>query len=102
MTTEYKEPTGLLHIYSQSAWHEDAYIVGNRESLEELKKLIDKALETGKGDGDFWVNDGEGYPLHVIFVDGDWHTDKWVKLITTYTESIANDNNRVTIKPYEL
>lgn len=112
---EEKKPTGLLHIYGQGAWHEGAYIVGNVEALVALRDALNKLLATdgiglmnlqdgyiGKVELEHWVNDGEGYLLHIILLNGDWQTEKWVKLITPYTEDIASDNNRVTIKPWEL
>lgn len=112
---EYKKPTGLLHVYGQGAWHEDAFIVGNVEALVALRDALNKLLDAdgigfvnlpdgyiGNAELEFWVNDGEGYPLHVTLLNGDWKTEKWVKLITPYTAEVANDNNRVNIKPWEL
>jgi len=100
---ELDKPKGLLHIYGQGAWHEEAYVVGNRESLTALKGMIDKALETTDNQtGAFWVNDGEGFHLYLVLIDGDWESEKWKKLITPYTENIAGDKLRETIKPYEL
>ncbi len=109
------KPTGLLHIYGQREWHEDAFIVGNVEALKALRAGIDKLLATGgkglanipdgytdKVDMDFWVNDGEGYPLHIILINGDWHTEKWENLMMPYYDEIASDKDEESIKPWEL
>ena len=56
---------GTLAIYAQPAWHDDAIILGDREGLAALRAAIDAALATGYGTADTFVQDGEGYTLHV-------------------------------------
>ena len=58
--------TNVLHIYSQSAHHDDACIVGNKESLQRLKAAIEQALEDGAGSCSSFVNDGEGFTTIII------------------------------------
>lgn len=56
------ESIPLLHVYGQSAWHDDVFIVGNRQALKALREAIGKALEQGQGEtNDVFVADGEGY-----------------------------------------
>ena len=57
----------LLHLIAQTAWHDPAFIVGNREGLKRLRKAIDTALlRPGAWTrADECAADGEGYGVHV-------------------------------------
>ena len=58
-----------LHIYAQSAWHDDAYLVGTKSSLIELRNMIDKVINENMFDNStFFVNDGEGFYLNVAML----------------------------------
>lgn len=58
------DPT--LHIYQPASHHDDAYIFGNREGLEALKRQIEAALAGQPTDEEvFFQADGEGYSVVV-------------------------------------
>ncbi|WP_226528561.1 hypothetical protein [Metabacillus niabensis] len=52
--------TNVLHIYAQDAWHQEAYIVGNKEGLLELRNAIDEALKSKEAVAHVFPTDGEG------------------------------------------
>lgn len=85
-----KRTAGNLHVYPQEQWHDDAYIIADRPALLALRDAIDKALAPGIGitGMDFFANDGEGYTLHVVNLEGD---EGWNKLGRPYTGDIAKD-----------
>lgn len=60
-----------LHIYAQTQWHDEAYIVGNRAGLTALRdaltRLLDEAASTATLPA--YTNDGEGYDLTVRLAD---------------------------------
>lgn len=60
----------ICHIYGQQMWHDSAYIVGNKKGLENLRVLIDLALEKDEAVVDsFYPKDFEGYKLYVACVE---------------------------------
>lgn len=82
----------IIHIYSQDHWHGDAAIVGNKQALRALKRLIDMALKEDDGvAADTVVEDsaGERYSLYVACYGDDrmyelhqpnsWYDAKWNK-----------------------
>jgi len=92
-----------LHIYGQEVWHEEAFIVGDRISLELLRDCLNQVLE-GKEDAvahtkaEFSVNDGEGYDLHIALV-----SDKQMdKMAAPYTKEMARDHGENAIYPASL
>jgi len=96
----------LLHIYAQEQWHGEAYIVGNRDGLIELKKAIIQALNSGKGetgeDVPIYVNDGEGYKVKVTMNNTGWLEPFWVKLAVPYTEKIASEKRKDAVWPWKI
>jgi hypothetical protein len=56
----------VLHIFSQVAHHDEAWIVGDEEALKALHKAIGEALENGSGASLNYVADGEGFNTIVI------------------------------------
>lgn len=77
-----------LHIFQQTMWHDDAYLIGNRTALEALKAKIDIALEHGASydsAGGFFQNDGEGYTIGIICADNLLMQD----INTAYTDEVA-------------
>jgi len=57
----------VLHMYSQSQPHGEAYIVGDVNALMALRDSIDRAIATGYGStSGVYSQDGEGYPVVVI------------------------------------
>ena len=85
----------LLHIYAQEAWHDDAFIVGDRLGLEVLRKAITEALEVGRASSgsDLFVTDGEGYEVKIICDDSGWREESWRSLSLPYTDEIAQDRH---------
>lgn len=81
----------LLHVYGQGVWHDDVYIVGNRESLEDLRAAIDAALDKGEGSSKAFTSDGEGFSIGVFLEDAEWQTEEWMKLPMPYTEDMAKE-----------
>lgn len=79
----------FCHIYSASAWHEDAFIIAGTDALLKIKETIDKALESGQSSCALFVNDGESFDLVVIKVDD---ADIKRKMRIPYTEDIAASN----------
>ena len=61
----------FLHVYAQHYEHSTAFIVGNREGLKELKRLIDDALETGNAESTLFTYDGEEFNHKVILFSGE-------------------------------
>lgn len=62
----------LLHLYEQSSWHEDGYILGNRKGLEALRDAISAALDGKPEAAKVTQNDGEFYHLTVRCVGDAW------------------------------
>jgi hypothetical protein len=73
----------ILHIYQPASHHDDAYIFGNRDGLEALKRQIEAALAGQPSDEeDHFQNDGEGYSVVVRVA-----SEAWVNLLPcAYTE----------------
>ena len=60
-----------LHIYAQSFQHQDAWIVGTRDSLMALRDALNRALESQTLEKlESFTGDGEGYSVLVLQVDG--------------------------------
>lgn len=63
-----------LHLYAQEQEHDDAFVVGTRESLTALRNAIDQALEgeaahrSSDSLAEFTAADGECYDLYVKVV----------------------------------
>lgn len=56
----------IIHVIAQVAWHDPAFIVGNREGLTALRAALDAALSSDSGSYcTAFVEDGEGFNLHV-------------------------------------
>lgn len=77
-----------LHIYAQQMWHDEAYIVGERDALESLRDAITRALVNNSARMCAYCNDGEGYDIHVLCVD----EEKAGILPAPYTDDIAKDS----------
>jgi len=88
-----------LHIYGQDAWHDSAYIVGDRQSLAALLDCLAEALYSGEATKfNSFTNDGEGYTIEVILL-GESQMDT---MRLPYHGDIAIDNNPERIWPHVL
>lgn len=85
-----------LHVYGPGAWHDPAYIVGDRGALLAMREAIDKALNLQAGVTTVFNNDGEGYGLYVLLAEGK--TMQEVAL--PYSEELARNDNG--IHPHDL
>jgi hypothetical protein len=88
-----------LHIYGQDAWHDTAYIVGDRQSLTALRDCLTEALDSGEATKfNSFTNDGEGYSIEIIPRD-DPQMDT---MRLPYHGDIAIDNNPERTWPHVL
>ena len=88
----------FLHLHAQPYWHSDAYIVGTRGELESLLGTLKLALESGHSACQPFAQDGEGYTLHVLCVDGDAS----VEHALPYTDECALDQRENAVLPQEI
>ncbi|AEC53145.1 hypothetical protein SCRM01_199 [Synechococcus phage S-CRM01] len=79
--------TDTLHIYSQYAHHDNAYIAGDKGALIRLRDLIDLAIASDVEGMNFFTNDGEGFTTYVYCLP----TETMDKLSTPYTAEYAQD-----------
>lgn len=95
-----------VHIYGQQLWHDDATIIGTKDSLLQLRKMIDDSLSDLKlnqeakdlnlnqtleaigislGDKPFFTSDGEGFRITVITMPDD--NSRWDRLAMPYLDT---------------
>lgn len=92
----------VVHLWAGASFHEDGYIVGNKEGLEALRRAIDYALVNSDCDVsisktfDIFTSDGEGYDLHVIVTKD---TDK---IALPYTEYFSKEGRRNAVYPFQM
>jgi hypothetical protein len=88
-----------LHIYGQDAWHDTAYIVGDRQSLAALLDCLAEALYSGEATKfNSFTNDGEGYTIEVIPLG----EPQMETMRLPYHGDIAIDNNPKRTWPHVL
>lgn len=93
-----------LHIYAQQAWHDPAFVIGNREALICLRDAINSALKNGLDDQsnnlgqEYFTSDGEGYPVIVLVEENN---KKWIDYAVPYTKDFAEEkfNHEGIISP---
>lgn len=73
---------GIVQIYGQNHWHDEAFIVADKEGLIALRAAIDKAIAQDASDSALWVSDGEGFHLHVLTVA----TESFEDILLPYVE----------------
>jgi hypothetical protein len=56
---------GLVHLYGQAAWHDDAKIKGDRNGLLLLLDALNAAIANGSAVVTLFAADGEGYRLTI-------------------------------------
>ncbi|NMC34571.1 MAG: hypothetical protein GYA36_19285 [Veillonellaceae bacterium] len=88
-----------IHLYGQSHEHDEAYIVGNREALEELVRRIRQVLDYPPPAESLmaaFTGDGEGFELRVVLTaDGDM--PNW---LLPYYDEMALDPRADAKKPW--
>jgi len=95
----FKDENCYLHIYGQSQWHGEAFIVANKQALLMLKKAIEDAVANGHGFISAFQGDGEGYNTLIARVDNPQDFDR---LANSYTEEIASDKREDAIWPWDM
>lgn len=77
-----------LHLFAQNAYHDPAYVVGDRAGLEALARAIKDALSGKPAVAEVFANDGEGYACTVALV-----TDEQMEAMPlAYTADYARDD----------
>ncbi len=92
----------VLHIYGQSAQHSEAYLLGNREGLTKLRDAIDRAIQTGEGWHEAFVNDGEGFATIVVCRDRSFTDPWWQNIARPYTDEYARDTRPEADGPWSM
>ena len=87
-----------VHIFAQGAWHEEAYIVGEKESLKLLRDTLTRAIdaEDGMSSQELSTNDGEGYDVHVVSLS----KEAMNKMGLPYTAEVALDERETATWPW--
>lgn len=93
-------PKGILHIYAQGQWHEEAYIIADIPSLNALKEAISLAIKEGQSEVELWASDGEGFGLRIIRHSDKW--DDWKLISMPYVDHMAEEHRDDAIAPYQL
>lgn len=83
----------VAHIYAQEAFHDEAFIVGNRDYLHALRDAITAALKGGFGKAEGFVSDGEGFDTMVVLHDHPLG-EKWSQLQVPYTIDYARERRQ--------
>lgn len=93
---------GIMHIYGQPCWHDDAFIVGDTTSLKALRDAIDKALDSEHNEAAMssFATDGEGY--RTIILKRDLDDTGWNEIASPYTDEIAEERREDIKWPYQL
>jgi hypothetical protein len=82
--------TPMLHIYGQAGFHDDVWVVGDREALTLLADAVNRALAVGRATTpDVFCSDGEGYAACVRVMQPD--DADWRHLAMPYTAEYAQD-----------
>ncbi len=78
----------LLHVHAQGAWHDEAFLVGNRAGLTAARDAIDRALAGGEPAAcEVSTSDGEGFSFVAVLDDRPWD-GMWGSELP-YTDEIA-------------
>lgn len=92
--------TPIVNLYAQHDWHDEVYILANREGLLALQKAIVKALKNGQGKEEAFVCDGEGFNICIIIKDRE--LTAWQEVAVPYTSDVACEKNTEAIRPWDL
>jgi hypothetical protein len=81
-----------LHVHGQEGPHADAWLVGTRRGLFDLRAAIDQALSWGRGSTGPLAADLEQYALIVVRIDRDEDFDNaWIPYTAQATYGVATD-----------
>lgn len=89
-----------MHVYGQPHEHEEVFIVGNREALEELRDRLTQVLECpapAESKVLAFAGDGEGFEIRVALI-GDRELKDW---LLPYFDETALDRRKDVRKPWE-
>ncbi len=91
----------ILHVHAQAAWHDPAFLVGNRAALQALRDLLDTVLAGGPTaqTAGCMVADGEHFDLCVALEDAAWHSPAWVHAAVPYQSDAARECSSGAIHP---
>jgi hypothetical protein len=83
--------SNILHLYAQAFQHQEAWVVGTKESLIALRDTINQVLESGEPKAvSAYTNDGEGYRVLVWGVSDDTVKD----LRTPYVDPMGSQSGK--------
>ncbi|RXH51250.1 hypothetical protein D6T70_12350 [Kurthia gibsonii] len=90
------------HIYAQNSWHDEAYIIGNRQGLEKLRDALTLTLEKGNTKNNFWPKDLEGYDVLIACVEDAEMNDLELPYSSEFYERLDDEKEAHTVfkKPY--
>ncbi len=93
----------IIHLWSGQIFHDDGYIIANKEGLEYLRDYINDVLEHGthERNDDVFTSDGEGYTLHIQKVDDGKDEAGIVYLAAPYTDDYAIERREYAIYPWD-
>ena len=91
----------IVHVHGPGFWHNDAYIVGNRQGLEDMKAAIDQALSKGESQAVEYVCDGEGYDLYIQLIDKPRDCEEWKNAALPYTSQDASEKRKDAVWPWD-
>jgi hypothetical protein len=94
------EKIPIAQLSAQHDWHDEAYILANREGLLALQKAIVKALKNGQGKEEAFVCDGEGFKICIIVKNED--LIDWREIAVPYVSDIASEKNVKALRPWDL
>jgi hypothetical protein len=77
---------GILKILPSKYWNGDVIIIGNREGLESLQTLVNKAVEKKTGSELFTETDGNQYFVYLKELNVDMQEEEWQKLPMQYDD----------------
>lgn len=86
----------VLHIHSQEAHHDDAFVVGTREGLLALREAVDLALAARTGAAEVSAADGEGYFVLAMLIDAGAED----RASVPYTADHAMENRDNAVFPW--
>ena len=87
----------VLHIHEQEGNHEEAWIVGNRESLTALRDALTRAIDSDQPQSCIsFASDGEGYHVLILRVEDQ---KVWDTLRPPYCDPYGVDDGEVPSVP---